>query len=128
MDLVATAWTNRREPKKQPSELKTLKTVRPTYLLPTEGNTSVIFYLWRLPEPDPDFENHEAILVAGVRSVTHLGWGVDMVAADAFVISDAEAQNLPGECWSPTDNGAGKGLRARSKVRSMRSSTSTRRS
>src|SRR5262245_43034384 len=32
LDVAAAAWSRGQEPKKQPSELKTLKTVRPTHL------------------------------------------------------------------------------------------------
>jgi CRISPR-associated protein Csb2 len=107
LDVVATAWAKRQEPKKQPSELKTMKPVRPTRMV----NGNVIHYLWSLDDADADFMKHRETLSASARSMTHLGWGIDMVAADAAAISEADAEKLPGECWRPVEDSSAKGCR-----------------
>jgi len=111
MNNVAIAWAHRREPKKQPSELKTLKTVRPTRMILGEDESGALYYLWPLADPDPEFERHSEVLLAAARSITHLGWGVDMVAACASVISAEDADKLQGERWRPTGDTAAAGLR-----------------
>ena len=96
MDTVAAAWAHRRKPKKQPSELKTLKTVRPTRMILGHDESGALYYLWPLSDPDPEFERHGEVLLAAARSITHLGWGVDMVAACASVISAEDEDKLQG--------------------------------
>ena len=106
LDLVAAAWSKGHEPKKQPSELKTLKTVRPTHLRGGEA----VHYLYPVADGDPAFAAHRDTLRAAARGVTHVGWGVDMVAADADLISEEDADTLPGERWRLAEGAAG-GLR-----------------
>ena len=109
MDVVAIAWAKRQEPKKQPNELKTMKTVRPTRLVMENGNSPTVHYLW--PLVDGECDKHKEVLFAAARSVTHLGWGIDMVAANASIIADADTGMLPGEYWRPTNDGAAPGYR-----------------
>lgn len=76
---------------------RTEKVVRPTHL-----SGEAVHFLYQLPaEGCP----HEEVLKAAARSVTHLGWGIDMVAADARVISQAEADKLPGHRWRVVTDG-----------------------
>jgi len=76
---------------------RTEKVVRPTHL-----NGEAVHFLYPLPaEGCP----HEEVLKAAARSITHLGWGIDMVAGDAAVISEAEAAALPGERWQAAQSG-----------------------
>lgn len=74
------------------------KVVRPTHIL--DGDA--VHYLYPLPD---DCCLHLEVLKAAARSITHLGWGIDMVAADADVISEADAANLPGHRWRVVPNG-----------------------
>src|SRR5258708_35230488 len=77
MDVLAAAWAKGPEPKKQPSELKTLKTVRRTHLCGGDA----VHYLYALPEqPGPEVVGHVETVCDAARGITHLGWGVDMVA------------------------------------------------
>jgi CRISPR-associated protein Csb2 len=93
-DLLVPAW-KRGETDKAPK--RTEKVVRPVYLA-----GDAVHYLYSLPDGGcPHFD----ILKAAARSVTHLGWGIDMVAADATILSPAEAAALPGERWRPTSSG-----------------------
>jgi CRISPR-associated protein Csb2 len=109
MDIPASFWAKGQEPRKpkRPQDLRTLKSVCPTHL---RGGDSVHF-VWALTQPDSDFEKHREALFAAARSITHLGWGIDLVAASAAVISEADAAKLPGERWLPTADHSAVGYR-----------------
>lgn len=107
LDLVGRAWSKGQKPKKKPSELKTLKPIRPTRLIGDDA----VYYLWPVAEGDKGFAEIRESLFASVRSITHLGWGVDMVMAEAFVTTEVDAEKLSGQRWRPTDNGSGSALR-----------------
>jgi CRISPR-associated protein Csb2 len=111
LDVVATAWAKRQEPKKQPSELKTLKTIRPTRLMLKKEESGTVHYLFPLADSNPDLEKHCEALFSSARKVTHLGWGIDMVAANASVIREEEARKLSGESWRPADAPSATGYR-----------------
>jgi CRISPR-associated protein Csb2 len=96
-DKVAGSWS--RGGTASVAEYRTEKDIRPTHL-PPDGEA--VHYLWPLPVSDTDFDRYKEVLFAAARSITHLGWGVDMVAANASVISEADARNLHGERWLPT--------------------------
>jgi CRISPR-associated protein Csb2 len=97
LDVWAGPISKGNEPKKQPNELKTMKQVRPTHL-----SGEAVHYLYALP---PEGCPHLEVLKAAARSVTHLGWGIDMVAADAAAISQEDADKLPGHRWQVVANG-----------------------
>lgn len=100
LDVVASAWAKGQEPKKQPNELKTMKTVRPARLLFADSPPECghIHYLYHLVGGSCP---HLQTLITAARSITHLGWGVNMVAADASVIAEQQAAALSGERWYP---------------------------
>jgi CRISPR-associated protein Csb2 len=97
LDVWAGPVSKGNEPKKQPTELKTMKQVRPTHL-----SGEAVHYLYPLPDGGCP---HLEVLKAAARSVTHLGWGIDMVAADATVIAQADADKLPGHRWRVVASG-----------------------
>jgi CRISPR-associated protein Csb2 len=111
MDIVAAAWARRREPKKDPSKLKSLKSVRAMQLVATDDAPATVHYLWTLANTRSEVQEHSEALCAAARSITHLGWGVDMVAANARVITEEEAANLTGEWWRPTEDQSARGYR-----------------
>lgn len=80
------------------AEYRTEKDVRPTRFADGEA----VHYLYPLPDGGCPFEE---VLKAAARSITHLGWGIDMVAADAKVITQAEADELPGHRWRVVPDG-----------------------
>lgn len=100
-DKVAASWSRGRDA--TIADYRTEKEVRPIHLA---RDRDAVHYLWPLADPDPEFERHSEVLVAAARSITHLGWGVDMVAACASVISAEDADNLQGERWRPTGDTA----------------------
>lgn len=93
-ELLVPAW-KRGETNIAPK--RTEKVVRPTHLL----NDS-LHYVFSLPDGQCP---HLDVLKTAARSVTHLGWGVDMVAADADVLSQEDALDLPGHRWRVVASG-----------------------
>lgn len=96
MDKVAAAWVKGTEPDKSPSELRTDKDLRPHYL---EGDATVRF-LW--PINDDEWEvarPHAEMLCAEARHLHALGLGIDLVAGNGRILTDAEKQALPGEVY-----------------------------
>jgi len=93
-DLLVSSW-KRGETDKVPK--RTDKVVLPTHL-----SGDAVHYLVPL---DQEGLTHIQVLQTAARSITHLGWGIDMVAADADVITAAQAAALPGERWVVTQSG-----------------------
>ncbi|HVS40176.1 MAG TPA: type I-U CRISPR-associated protein Csb2 [Gemmataceae bacterium] len=100
-DKVAKSWSAGREG--SIADFRTEKDVQPTHLM-----GEAVYYLFPLPDGSCP---HLDVLTAAARSITHLGWGVDMVAANAGVVSEKEAARLPGERWRPMQGDSGDGLR-----------------
>jgi CRISPR-associated protein Csb2 len=81
---------------------RTEKVIRPVHLA-----SNTVHFEYRLPDGIcPFFDT----IHASVRSITHLGWGIDVVVADANLISEQDAANELGERWRPVQSG-GVGLR-----------------
>jgi len=87
-DRLVPAWKRGEIP--YPAK-RTEKAVRPTHL---DGN--VVYYLYKLAEGHCP---HVDMLAGAARSITHLGWGIDMAYGDAAVISAGQAAKLPGRRW-----------------------------
>ena len=110
MDLVAAAWCRGNYSNSgdaNPATHRSMKTVRPIRL----GEDAAVRYLWALGEPDAEFESVKDLLFTAASSVTHLGWGLDMVAGHAALLSHEDGLNLPGERWLPAAVGPGISLR-----------------
>jgi CRISPR-associated protein Csb2 len=98
-DLVGKSWSRGNEG--SIADYRTEKTVRPTHV---QGDGAVHF-LWSLENSAPT--PHLETILTAARSITHLGWGVDLVVADAAVIPVSEAATLEGRKWQPApDTGA----------------------
>lgn len=105
MDAPAKKWVKGEEPIKphRPMDLRTMKAVHPTHIRIGDGkHGDSLHYLFALPDGPCE---HLEVLKSAARSITHLGWGIDMVAADLEVISEAEAQQLSGERWQVSLSG-----------------------
>jgi CRISPR-associated protein Csb2 len=87
------------------ADYRTEKDVRPTHLV-----GEAVHYLYPIDD-DAEFSKHRNTLTAAATSITHLGWGVDMVAGNAAPIEEADVANYAGERWQPTTDGAGLRLR-----------------
>ena len=100
-DKVAAVWAKGR--KASIADFRVEKDVKPMYLV---GDS--VHYLYPLGD---GAGHHLEAISAAAQSITHVGWGRDMVAGDAFVISAKEAGQLSGVRWHPVANG-GTPLRA----------------
>ena len=111
MDIVAKAWCRGSDSSSgdaNPATHRTMKPVRPTRFV--DGDA--VHYLWLLPDPLTDeVRSHVEALADVARSVVAIGWGIDMVVAHATLVSDEQADALPGERWLPIRGAMGSGLR-----------------
>jgi CRISPR-associated protein Csb2 len=89
------------------ADYRTEKSVRPLTVL----DGTAVHYVWSLADAPIGFEENREVLFAAVRSITHVGWGVDLVVADAMVLEGAEAAKLSGTRWEPATDGTGTSLR-----------------
>jgi CRISPR-associated protein Csb2 len=113
LDVTARLWWKGVEPEKpkRPIDLRTMKAVRPVHLRSSQGNDATVHYLYPLPDACPDLEHHLPTLRTAARSITHLGWGIDMVAGNAELLTDEQVAQLPGERWEPASDRSGTPLR-----------------
>lgn len=101
-DLMTAAWA-RGDTDTSMAKFRVEKDVRPLNL-----RGDAIRFLFPLSDGAcPYFD----VLQAAARSVTHLGWGIDMVAGNAELITDEQAAVLPGEVWRATPDQSGTALR-----------------
>ena len=73
-----------------------MKSVQPVRLECQDGYGNALHYLYPLAN---GHHLHFDILASAARAITHLGWGVDMAAGDATIVTDAQAIALPGYRW-----------------------------
>jgi CRISPR-associated protein Csb2 len=96
-DLLVPAWKSGDVTKATKREQKLVR--------PTQLSGEAVHYLFPLTEDDAETQKHLEVLKAAARSITHLGWAIDMVAVDADVISEEQADKLPGHRWRPVPTG-----------------------
>jgi CRISPR-associated protein Csb2 len=101
-DKVAKSWSSGRDA--SIADYRTEKDVCPMCL-----GSDAVHYLYALAD---GHSPHIAVLTLVARSITHLGWGVDMVVANASVVSEHEAAALTGERWHPVADMGAAPLRA----------------
>jgi len=99
-DLVAGAWS--RGSDSSIAKYRTEKDVHPSQLL----DSNIVHYLWDIPD-DESATQHAASLFPIVRSISHLGWGIDMVVADAELLTGDAAAKHSGEVYDPVDGHTG---------------------
>jgi CRISPR-associated protein Csb2 len=100
-DKVAKSWAGGREA--SIADYRTEKDVRPTRL-----HGEAVHYVFPLSD---DGCPHLDVLRTAARSITHLGWGVDMVAGNASIISEEEVAKLPGQRWRSVEETSAGGCR-----------------
>jgi CRISPR-associated protein Csb2 len=103
-DVVAAAWG--RGARADIAEYRDKKDIRSMNL---EGNA--VHYLFPIAANDAELAEHRHLLFAAARSISHLGWGIDMVTADASILTGDAVGTLTGEHWLPTENPASVNLR-----------------
>ena len=105
-DIVARSWSKGKD--NDIAKYRSEKIVRPTLLAGDDG-LPVAHYLWPITEPERDFP--DTALISAVRAISQFGWGIDLVVADASVISEADTAALVGARWLPVDAAGGVSLR-----------------
>lgn len=105
-DLVAKSWI--KGGNKDISGYRSEKFIRPT-LLDSSDTLPAMHYLWPLEEGTTIPACSE--LISAVRAISQFGWGIDLVVADAVILSDQEAAMLAGESWLPSGASGGQSLR-----------------
>ncbi len=103
-DKVANSWRIGNEA--DIASYRTEKDVRVTHL-----TDEAVRFLFRLPPDAAECDMHFNTLRTAARSITHLGWGVDMVVGDAELLDEDETRRLEGERWDPSPDGSGTPLR-----------------
>ena len=98
-DKVAQSWS--RGSTADIAAFRTEKEVCPTRLI--DGDA--VHFLWPLSAQDAEFELAKDMLFAAARSITHLGWGVDLVIGNGQILTDEHAQSLVGERWQKMPSG-----------------------
>jgi CRISPR-associated protein Csb2 len=111
-DLVAKQWSAGKyfDSQNHPIDIagyRAEKSVRPL-AVPDEA---AVHYVWPLPDVPAGFDEHRETLTTAVRSITHVGWGVDLVVADVSILDESAARSLKGERWQPGADGTGTPLR-----------------
>lgn len=103
-DSPARVWAAGQEPVKphRPIDLKTMKLLHPVRLNCANDRDSTLHYVYSLPD---DRCPHHEFFTAAARSITHLGWGIDMAAGDASVITAEQVAQLQGVRWQPSPTG-----------------------
>lgn len=104
-DLVGKSWARKNDA--SIADYRTEKTIRPQ-LIPDE---TAIHYLWAISGEVSELSEHQNIISETVRSITHVGWGVDLVVANLCILDDAGVASLAGERWRPVMDGNGISLR-----------------
>lgn len=99
-DRVGGSWSRGGED--SIANYRTEKSVRPMVFPAGEA----VHYLWSMDTLPGGLADHREILFEAVRSITHLGWGVDLVAATACILDEAIASSLRGESWRPHTAGS----------------------
>ncbi len=97
-DKVAAVWARGRDA--SIADYRAGKDVRPVHLAEDS-----VHYLYQLPTADSEWHALADILKLAARSITHLGWGIDMAVGDASIISAEQAAQLSGFRWGPTPRG-----------------------
>lgn len=76
-----------------------------------ERESDPVSFVWTVEKLDGDPRLHISRLKDAAASLMHLGWGIDMAAADARLLSAEEVEKLPGESYQPVDEETGFQLR-----------------
>lgn len=106
MDIVARAWSRGSDSRfgdANPATHRTMKSVRPWYIPDRR-----VHYCWHFAQ---DGAVPTEILVRLARGIVAVGWGIDLVAADAVVTEDANEHDVTGIRWTPRSVGGTAALR-----------------
>lgn len=108
-DKVASSWRMGNDA--DISGYRTEKDVRVAYLKEDQNEGCLVSYLFEVANDDSRLDQSIPILRTAARSITHLGWGIDMVAGNAELLTDSQVAQLIGERWEPASDRSGTPLR-----------------
>ena len=95
---VASAWGRGNEA--SIADYRTDKDVRPAHL---DGDA--VHYVYNIPQVDSDVRGMIDTLTLASRSITHIGWGIDMAVGNSSLITGETAAQLAGVRWTPSPSG-----------------------
>ncbi len=99
-DLISAAW-HRGNLNATLAEYRMEKDIRPMRI-EVQGNAlPVLHYVYAIGDMALDPQALLRTIRPSVRAITHLGWGIDQVAADAALL-DSTSSSVAGERWVPS--------------------------
>jgi CRISPR-associated protein Csb2 len=106
MDIAGRAWV--RDPdttakEADPRTHRTMKEIRAVLL-----DDEAVHYVWPITV---DASEHIDAISRAARSLSALGWGIDVVVGDASLASASEVESISGERWLAVRSPSGDGLR-----------------
>lgn len=107
-DLVLSAW-HRGNCDASIASHRMEKDIHPMRIEAFGEDMPTLYYLYPLDATTLDPEGLVCAIRPTVRAITHLGWGIDQVAADVTLVDRSNAQ-LTGERWVPSER-SGRRLR-----------------
>lgn len=112
MDIVARAWCRGvyvLSGDASPAAHRTAKkAIRPTRM--RDGDA--VHFVWELPRAaSTQTTQHVGVLCEIAKSISALGWGIDMAVGFGRVLSSQEVDGLGGNKWVPIPSSQGSGLR-----------------
>ena len=114
-DLVGKSWAAGKE--NDIANYRTEKFVRPTRLSSgsnaADDHFSAVHFIWMLDDKTASAfsDATRKTLIAIVRSASRLGWGIDLVVADASILNETDTTALKGQRYFPTDEKTDRPLR-----------------
>lgn len=102
-DLMIAAW-RRGNTQASMADHRIEKDLLPTRMLPPEGELAAIRFIYGVSDA-AEFAGAGEIISQAARSITHLGHGIDMVAAEVTEIDAEAVDGLPGDHWIPQPGG-----------------------
>ena len=105
-DLVFAALHRGMDPSTEPfrklnGSVRVEKDYRPMRIESSGDDPPAIHYLYPLKATTLDPADLLRVICPSVRAITHVGWGIDQVVADATLI-DRPSSQLKGERWLPS--------------------------
>ncbi|NLY02220.1 MAG: type I-U CRISPR-associated protein Cas5/Cas6 [Rhodopirellula sp.] len=97
-DKVAAAWSRGRE-----ASIADYRTEKDVLSSVIEGEA--VHYLYALSQASAPRHDLVDVLTNTARSITHLGWGIDMATGDASVLIAEQVGRLQGIRWRPSLRG-----------------------
>ena len=103
-DLVSAAW-HRGNIDASIAAHRMEKDIRPMRINCTDDALPELHYLFPSDRSAEDCQNLLNVIRPCVRSISALGWGIDLVAADATLLTDSAIPASQGHRWQPASTG-----------------------